>query len=33
MVAMRNRTGIAVGNDWTLWYAGTWSAGIPEPLE
>ena len=30
---MRIRTGIAVGNDWTLRDAGTWSAGIPGPLE
>ena len=27
MVAMRIRTGIVVGNDWTLSDAGTWSAG------
>jgi len=32
-VAMRIRTGIAVGNDWTLCDAGTWSAGLPGPLE
>jgi hypothetical protein len=33
MVAVRIRTGIAVGNDWTLCDTGTWCAGIPELLE
>jgi hypothetical protein len=32
-VAMRIRTGTAVGYDCTFCDAGTWSAGIPGPLE
>jgi len=33
MMAMRIRTGIAAGNEWTVCDAGTWSAGIPGHLE
>ena len=33
VVAVRIRTGIAVGIDWILCDDGTWSAGIPGPLE